>query len=323
MKILVTGGAGFIGSNVVDRYVREGHEVSVVDDLSSGSEDNLAQQKGPSAAFYRTDIRDGALREVFERERPEVVNHHAAQISIPDSVKDPVRDASINVLGLLNLLECSVKYGVRRFIFISSGGAIYGEMGMQPFTEEHIPVPTSPYAISKLVSERYLAFYRRQHGLEQVVLRYANIYGPRQIPQGEAGVVAIFMDQILKGEVPTINHYPEEPDGMTRDYCYVQDIVEANVLALSAPKAAGEAFNIGAGVQTRTGEIYREILSAMRAEGRAEDTRFDNPLKGPARGGDLKKTTLFIGKAEQLLGWTPRHSLRDGIARTLKWRLGR
>lgn len=317
MKILVTGGAGFIGSSVVDRYVSLGHGVSVVDDLSSGREENI----NPGARFYRMDIRDPGLAGVIERERPEVLNHHAAQISVPASVDDPINDAEVNILGLLNVLKCAVRFGVGKVIFISSGGAIYGESAEVPVPETHTPEPLSPYAISKFVSEHYLAFYHRTHGLHYVSLRYSNIYGPRQIPQGEAGVVAIFMDQLLKGQVPTLNRFPDGPDGMTRDYCFVGDVARANELALD--RGDGLALNVGTGVETTTGELYRKILSQMREAGHALDRRFDEPMSALARPGDLRRSALWTEEAAQVLGWSAAHQLAEGVAETLAWRLGR
>ena len=229
MKILVTGGAGFIGSNVVDGYIEQGHEVVVVDNLFTGKRENV----NPNAKFYNVDIRAPEIGDIIKQERPDIINHHAAQISVPESVNDPLFDADVNIKGLLNLLEGAVKYGTKKVIFISSGGAIYGEAEEYPTSEAYQPRPLSPYAITKYTSEYYLAFYRHQYGLEYTTLRYANIYGPRQIPHGEAGVVAIFMDNILKGKKSVLYHYPEDEDGMIRDYCFVGDVVKANIKALT------------------------------------------------------------------------------------------
>ena len=315
MKILVTGGAGFIGSHVVDSYITKGYEVAMVDNLFTGKMQNL----NPSALFYLMDIRSELLKEVFEVERPVVVNHHAAQPSVPASVENPRFDADVNILCLLNLLECSVKYGTKKIIFISSGGAIYGEARV-PTPEEYTPHPCSPYAISKFISEQYLNFYRDQYGLDFTVLRYSNIYGPRQIPHGEAGVVAIFMEKLLKGEVPTIYHYEEEPEGMMRDYCYVEDVARANLLAIE--RGSGEVFNIGTGVGTVTNDLYRNILSLMRDFGFAKESFYDKPHKGFARPGDIRKSCLDIKRAENSFGWSPEHNLNSGLAKTLNWLLG-
>ncbi len=312
MKILVTGGAGFIGSHVVDGYIEAGHEVVVVDNLFTGKPENI----NPKARFYLADVRDEVIAKIFEIERPDVVNHHAAQMSVPDSVRNPKFDADVNIMGILNLLQNSIKYGVKKFIFISTGGAIYGEADTIPTNEQTEPKPLSPYAITKFASENYLRFYHAEYGLNYTVLRYANIYGPRQVPHAEAGVVAIFMSTLKKGQLPTIFHYPEEPDGMTRDYCFVYDVVRANLLALD--RANGETVNIGTSVETTTGELYRQILKEMRKQGYCKDSRFDNPNKGPARPGDLRRSALSNKKAKEILGWEPRYSLEMGIAETVK-----
>jgi UDP-glucose 4-epimerase len=317
MRVMVTGGAGFIGSNVVDGYMADGHDVVVVDNLYTGKKENLH----PNAKFYNLDIRDKALREVFEAEKPAVVSHHAAQISVPASVEDPLFDADVNVIGLLNILEGSVKHGVIKVIFSSSGGAIYGETDMLPTAEDHTLRPHSPYAITKLISEQYLEFYRLHYGLDYTVLRYANVYGPRQVPYGEAGVVAIFMEQLLRGEVPVIYRYGDEPEGMTRDYCFVEDVVRANLIVLD--RGTGDIFNIGTGVQTSTAKLYRTILSLMRDEGYAADARYDSPEDGPARPGDLRRSCLSPEKALRQLGWQPDHDLASGLRKTLRWLVGK
>ncbi len=314
MKILVTGGAGFIGSNVVDAYIEEGHEVVVVDNLYSGKRENL----NPEAKFYLMDIRSEELHKMLEYERPDVINHHAAQISVPASVEDPLFDASVNVSGFINLLEGAKDVGTKRIIFISSGGAIYGEAEEYPTSEEYPPQPLSPYAIAKAVSEDYLAFYNHQYGLEYVVLRYANIYGPRQIPHGEAGVVAIFMDRLLKGQACTLFHFENEPAGMIRDYCYVGDVVEANKLALNC--RPNDAFNIGTNVETRTLKLFETIFDVM-ADKLDLDPKLRSPNRQAARPGDLTKSCLRIDKAATGLGWKPETDLKTGIEKTLEWRI--
>ena len=228
MKILVTGGAGFIGSHVVDAYIKEGHDVMVVDDLSSGKLENI----NPKAIFHKLDIRSKEAREVILREKPDIINHHAAQMSVPRSVQDPFFDADVNVRGLLNVLEAAKDSGVKKVVFISSGGAIYGEVGKRPATENSSIMPLSPYAVTKAAGENYLFFYKNQYGLDFIVLRYANVYGPRQIPHGEAGVVAIFMERLLLGKPCIVYGFPDEPKGIERDYCYVGDESRVNVLAL-------------------------------------------------------------------------------------------
>ncbi|RLB36711.1 MAG: UDP-glucose 4-epimerase [Deltaproteobacteria bacterium] len=315
MKIMVTGGAGFIGSNVVDGYIEAGHDVCVVDDLSSGRRSNV----NPLARFYEEDIRSPQIARIMEAERPDVINHHAAQISVPASVEDPLLDADINIKGLLNLLEAAVRCGVGKVIFISSGGAVYGEAEEYPTTENYMPRPLSPYAVAKYASEHYLAYYAHQHGLSYTTLRYANIYGPRQIPHGEAGVVAIFMDNLLEGKPSKLYHFPGEERGMTRDYCYVGDVVQANLLALQG--GDGDFFNIGTGVETRTLDLYEVIFDTYRTLEKAVPQELAVPQREPARPGDLKKSCLVAEKAARVLGWRPRIDLKEGILRTFRWRL--
>lgn len=305
MKILVTGGAGFIGSHVVEAYLAAGHEVAVVDDLSSGSRENLPK----GVPFYLMSISAPELARVFEFEKPHVVNHHAAQISVPISVRDPVRDAVVNGLGLLNVLECSRAAGVKKFIFISSGGAVYGDAGEKRLAEDSPPSPASPYAIHKLLGEHYLKFYGVQHGLAWTALRYSNVFGPRQNPFGEAGVVAIFISKLLAAEIPVVNAFPEEPEGMSRDYVYVEDAARANVLALD--KGAGEAINIASGREVRT----RELLAAIC---RITDKELKYTRAGP-RPGDIRRSCLENSKAARVLGWKPGFTLDEGLARTVTW----
>jgi UDP-glucose 4-epimerase len=317
MKILVTGGAGFIGSNVVDGYIQAGHDVVVVDNLFTGKRSNV----NPRAKFYRTDIRSEQMESIISREKPEVINHHAAQISVPASVEDPILDADINIKGFLILLEKAVKHGVKKVIFISSGGAIYGEALEFPTPEAYPPKPLSPYAISKLSSECYLLYYKHQYGLEYSVLRYSNIYGPRQIPHGEAGVVAIFMNHLLENKPSVLNHFPEEPDGMIRDYCYVRDVVRANLRALS--RGDGECINIGSGRATRTAELYAIIYEEVRKIRPDLSSALAIPERRHARPGDLKRSCLVVEKAREALGWTPETALTEGIRLTLEWRGGK
>ncbi len=315
MKVLVTGGAGFIGSNVVDGIIEAGHQVLVVDNLYTGKRSNV----NPEARFYELDIRARETAELIKRERPDIIDHHAAQISVPASVSDPVFDADINIKGLLNLLEAARKYEVGKFIFISSGGAIYGEASEYPTSEGYQPQPLSPYAVSKYSSEHYLEYYRHQYGLDYTTLRYANIYGPRQIPHGEAGVVAIFMDNLLKERQSTLNHFREDEKGMVRDYCYVGDVVKANLLALE--KGSGDFCNIGTGVGTKTLELYDTIFEAFKEVMPELPEKLTTLKKQIARPGDLTKSCLIIEKARHLLGWVPETDLQEGIRETLKWRL--
>lgn len=315
MKILVTGGAGFIGSHVVDAYMDAGHEVLVLDDLSSGKPSNVH----PRARFFEMDIRSQDAAGLIGREKPHVVNHHAAQISVPDSVSDPLSDADINLKGLLNVLEASRAAQVGKMVFISSGGAIYGEAEEYP-TSEKAPVrPLSPYAVSKYASELYLEYYRHQYGLNYTTLRYANIYGPRQIRQGEAGVVAIFMGNLRRGVPSTVNCFEDDPEGMVRDYCFVGDAARANVLALET--GGGDCFNIGTGIGTKTLPLYRSIFETYEQIIGAPLERLRDPLRGVARAGDLTRSLLLVKKARERLGWEPQTDLKAGIRKTLEWRM--
>jgi UDP-glucose 4-epimerase len=313
MKILVTGGAGFIGSHVVDGYLETGHEVIVVDNLYTGKRENLNQ----GARFYEVDIRSSEVSEIIGKESPEVINHHAAQISVPASVEDPGFDADVNIKGLINLLEASRKNRVRKVVFISSGGAIYGEADEYPTTEEYPPRPLSPYAITKLTSEYYLSYYQHQWGLRYTILRYANIYGPRQIPQGEAGVVAIFMSRLMKNSPCTLYHFPNEPSGMIRDYCFVKDVVKANLLALE--RGEGGTFNIGTGKGTNTLDLFKLIFDEVNKVKTDLDEKLRQPERQLARPGDISKSCLKVEKADAGLKWRPETSLAEGIRSTLEW----
>ena len=305
MKIMVTGGAGFIGSHVVDAFITAGHDVVVVDDLSTGYRHNL----NPQARFYELNIDSNDLEEVFKIEKPEILDHHAAQVSVPLSVKQPLKDVRTNVYGLVNLLDLAAKYQTRKFIYISSGGAMYGEATEYPTTEEYRPIPLSVYAINKMVGENYLYFYKHSKGLDYTVLRYANVYGPRQVSHGEAGVVSIFCEKLLDGEQPTINLYPDQKRGMIRDYVYVKDVVKANMLALEA--GSGLAFNIGTCKETSTYDLYEELSAIIGVK--------VNPLEAPAREGDLRRSQLNYDKARQTLGWTPEYDLKKGLLETVEY----
>ncbi len=314
-RLVVTGGAGFIGSHLVDALVRRGDQVVVVDNLYTGRRSNV----NPQAVFHQVDIRSPEILDLMAAERPDILNHHAAQISVPDSVADPLLDADVNIKGLLNLLEAGRKHGVKKVIFISSGGAIYGEASEYPTSERYLPRPVSPYAVSKYASEHYLTYYRHQYGLDYTTLRYANIYGPRQVPHGEAGVVAIFMNNLLHRRPSTVNHFAGDEAGMIRDYCYVKDVVEANLAALD--KGSGDCFNIGTGVGTRTLDLYHLIFEAFLEIVPDIPEAFRTPLRELARPGDLTRSCLIVEKAHRGLGWTPRTDLKDGIRETLRWRL--
>jgi UDP-glucose 4-epimerase len=299
VKILVTGGAGFIGSHVVDRCVEAGHQVAVVDDLSSGQR----QQVNAAARLHVVDIRSPALHDVFRGEAPEAVVHLAAQASVGRSVANPQLDAEINVLGSLNLLECARRAGTRRFVYVSTGGAGYGDTEVIPTPESHPTRPVSPYGTSKVAAELYLGCWEALHGLSGVVLRLANIYGPRQNPHGEAGVIAIFTDRLLRGEPCIING-----DGLqTRDYVYVGDVAEAALRALERPRVTGP-INIGTGVETTVVALFEALRAAF---GHGESRH------GPARPGEQRRSLLDASRARQVLGWTPRVALDEGLRRTV------
>lgn len=301
MKILVTGGAGFIGSHVVDALIELGHEVVVVDNLSTGREENI----NPRARFFRMNIQDPEIQELFEREQLTVVDHHAAQMDVRLSVADPIYDASNNILGLINLLQASVKTGVLKFIFISSGGAIYGEQNYFPADEEHPTRPLSPYGITKLTGEKYLYFYFKTYGLNYVSLRYANVYGPRQNPHGEAGVVAIFTSKLLTGQQPIING-----NGLqTRDYVYVGDVVTANLKALNYN--ASDYFNIGTGIETNVNELFQRLSHLTNVEVKE--------VHGLAQPGEQQRSVLNHQKAIKMLNWTPQVSVDEGLAKTVAY----
>ena len=300
-KVLVTGGGGFIGSHVVDRLLDLGHQVAVVDDLSSGHLSNI-----PSGVpLYRTDIADPALEDVFREERPDFVCHYAAQISVQLSMQDPLGDADTNVRGSLNLLQNCVLYGVKKVVFTSSGGAIYGEPQHLPCDETHSVYPLSHYGVSKYAVENYLYVYGQSHGLHYTILRLGNVYGPRQDPFGEAGVVAIFSQAMLQEKPLVINGSGEQE----RDFLYVLDVVEASIKALE--RGSGEAFNIGTGRGASVNEIYALLKKNAGYEGEAPH--------GPAKPGEVFKIYLDNTKARQQLGWEPRFSLEEGLKETLEW----
>jgi UDP-glucose 4-epimerase len=304
MRILITGGAGFIGSTLADACLAQGHRVAVVDDLSAGREANVAG----GARLYKVDVRTPALDEVMAAERPDLVSHHAAQVSVRRSVDDPMLDASINVLGTLNVLETARRHGVRRVVFASTGGAIYGEPDGPAAAEDHPRRPQSPYAIAKLAAEHYLDGYRRG-GLEVVVLRYGNVYGPRQDPHGEAGVVAIFIQRILAGLTPTIFGDGEQ----VRDFVYVDDVVRANLLAHEAALPAGRpaVYNVGTGRGTSVNALWAALAAIARPA--------VSPSHEPARTGDLLRSVLDVTRARRELGWQPQVDVAEGLARTWRW----
>lgn len=301
MKVLVTGGAGFIGSHLVDRLIQEGHQAVVVDNLSTGKKKNIHKD----AIFYKMDILSDRLEKVFQKEKPEVVSHHAAQMDVRRSVADPTFDAQSNILGLLNLLERAVKNGTRRVVFASSGGAIYGEQKVFPAPEEHPTRPLSPYGVSKLASEHYLYYYQSVCGLEYTALRYSNVYGPRQDPFGEAGVVAIFTQKLLKGEQPIING-----NGMqTRDYVFVEDVVEANMAVIHGQ--VNDTFNVGTGKETSVNQLYRYLLDITGAKVKE--------IHGPEKKGEQIRSSLDAQKIHKTLDWEPRVQLPEGLMKTVDY----
>lgn len=359
MKILVIGGAGFIGSHVVNLYIKEGYEVVVVDDLSTGKVEYI----NAKAKFYKLNINelnvnDYKLEGIFKEERPEIVNHHAAQISVSASVKDPVYDASVNILATLNLLENCVKYNIKKFIFASTGGAIYEETEKIPVDENHPTKPLSPYGVSKLAIENYLYYYKKIHNLDSAILRYANVYGPRQDPYGEAGVVAIFINKMLKGENPIING-----DGnQTRDFVYISDAAQANLLALKLSLENETKSNINLKDEFKN-EIKGDVVSKGRIDSKnkngnnriEKDKNTNNgiiindiaifnigtgietsvnelfhklkkitkanakEIHGPQKMGELRRSCLASNKAKEILGWEPEVDIDQGLKLTVKY----
>ena len=302
MKILVTGGAGFIASHVVDLYIDNGYEVVVVDDLSTGRIQNI----NAKATFYQLDIRSPDLKEVFAIERPNYVNHHAAQMDVRRSVADPMFDGEVNILGSLNLIECAKMFKVKRFIYISSGGAAYGEPEYVPCDEKHPINPICQYGASKHTVEHYLYMYYQNYSLEYAVLRYPNVYGPRQDPKGEAGVVAIFTAKMLSGQEVVINGDGEQQ----RDYVFVSDCAWANLLALLSPISDG-IYNLGSGVGTSVNDIFNHLATIT-------DYKLE-PTHGPQKLGETRHIYLDAKKAQEKLSWQPTWSLRDGLTKTVEY----
>ena len=301
MKVLVSGGAGFIGSHVADAFVEAGHEVWALDDLSSGRRENLR----PAVRLVVADIRSPDAARLLERERFEVLCHLAAQMDVRRSVADPGFDAEVNVLGFLNLLEAARRSGVRKVIFSSTGGAIYGEQDVFPAPETHPTRPVSPYGVSKASGELYLGYYRAQHGLASVALRYANVYGPRQNPHGEAGVVAIFCERLLRGETCAIYGSGRQ----TRDFVFGPDVARANLLA--AQRDVEGPINIGTGVETDVNRLYALIARAVGTD--------RPPRHGEAKPGEQARSSVDPSRAAEVLGWRPTVALEEGLSRTVAW----
>ena len=301
MKVLVTGGAGFIGSHLVDRLIQEGHEVVVVDNLSTGKRRNLNR----AARFFKLDIQSWRLERVFRNERPNLVMHLAAQMDVRKSVEDPTFDAQVNVLGTLNVLQQSIKHGVRKVVFSSSGGAIYGEQEIYPAPESHVTKPLSPYGISKLCGEQYLSYYQRVNGLQVVALRYANVYGPRQDPEGEAGVIAIFIQKLLNNEQAIVNGNGRQ----TRDFVYVEDVVEANLAAMGQDIQG--TFNVGTGEETSINDLLRVLVQHTNSTCKE--------VHGPAKGGEQARSVIDSGKLRQELSWESKTELSEGLKHTVDY----
>lgn len=305
MKVLVTGGAGFIGSHVVDRLVEESHQVVVVDNLATGKRKNINR----AASLYKTDITSRRLERVFRNERPNIVLHLAAQIDVRRSVADPVFDAQVNVLGTMNVLQQAVRYGCRKVVFSSSGGAIYGEQETFPAAETHVTNPLSPYGISKLCGEHYLSYFQRTSGIPVVCLRYANVYGPRQDPEGEAGVVAIFIQKMLNGEQPIINGNGRQ----SRDFVFVDDVAEANLAAMG--QDARGVYNVGTGIETSVNELFRVLVGLTGSDAKE--------VHGPAKLGEQIRSVIDPSRIKQELGWEIKVDLADGLKQTMEFFQGK
>jgi len=294
---MVTGGCGFIGSHIVDAYIKMGHSVVIVDNLSTGDISNL----NPKAKFYEEDICNRDIEGIFKHEKPEIINHHAAQINVRISVDDPLLDAETNIMGSLNLLNLAKRYKIRKFIFASSGGAVYGEPDRLPITEDFPINPSSPYGISKAAVEKYLSIFAELYGIDSIILRYSNVYGPRQISKSEAGVISIFINQILNNRKCTVFG-----DGtQTRDYVYVGDIVEANRMAL---KCSTNILNIGTGIETSVNGLINILSDVTEKEVVHEH--------GTPRPGEVHRNVLNVSKASSMLKWVPKTDLRQGIKTT-------
>ena len=299
MRVLLTGGAGFIGSYVAEGLLQGGHEVAVVDDLSTGTRENVPKE----ATFYEADIRSGCA-DIFRDFEPLALCHQAAQMDVRRSVREPDFDAEVNILGTVRLLQTCTEYGVKKVVFASTGGAVYGEQQIFPAPEDHPLYPVSPYGVSKLAGERYLHYYSVEFGLPYVALRYANVYGPRQDPHGEAGVVAIFCGNLVRGRTSTINGGGEQ----TRDYVYVEDVARANVLALENEVPSG-AYNIGTGVETSVNRLYHLLLEIS-----ARDLP---PRHGPSKPGEQLRSCVDPALAGRSLDWHAQTGIRTGLEETL------
>ncbi len=310
-KIIVTGGAGFIGSHIVDALVRRGHRVVVIDNLSAGKKENV----NPKAKFYKADIRDKKVTEIFKREKPWAVFHYAAQIDARASARDPMFDAEINVLGSINIMQNAAKAGTKKIIFASSGGSFSSEATVLPTPEDQISLPVSPYGAAKISAEMYLNYFLKTYGMKYVALRMANVYGPRQSPKGEAGVVAIFTGKMLRNEQPLIFGSGRQ----TRDYVFVEDAVGAAMLALKSNKVG--SYNVGTGKETSTLEIFRKLKQLTGAKvGEVHGAPPGQEKKGSAvAAGEQMRSVLDCSKISRELGWKPAVTLDNGLGKTVEW----
>jgi len=300
-KCLVTGGAGFIASHLVDKLIEKRYQVAIIDNLSTGRKENI----NPKADFYNLDIQNYEISEIFRKVKPDIVFHYAAQIDIRKSVENPIESAKTNILGSLNVLENCRNFGTKKIVFASTGGAIYGEADIVPTSEDYIPQPVSPYGIEKLIVEHYLNFYKREYNLDYLILRFANVYGPRQNSKGEAGVIAIFCDKLLAGEQPIING-----DGsQTRDFVFVKDIIEANILGIE--KDQNGIFNIGTAKEININDIFAKLAKLFDLE--------EKGIHGLGKMGEQKRSCLDFKKAKTGFGWQPEYDIDKGLKKTKEW----
>lgn len=301
MRILVTGGAGFIGSHCADAFIQAGHNVIITDNLLTGKRDNIPT----GSRFIKMDIRQDGLREIFKNEMPECICHHAAQVSVRNSVNDPIEDAEINIIGGVNLLKCAIEFNVKTFIFASTGGAIYGEQVQFPAGESHPLRPVCPYGVSKLSFEKYVEYFHRAYGLNYCILRYSNVYGPRQDPFGETGVVAIFSQMMLEEKQPVINGDGDQ----TRDFIYVSDVARANLMALE--QKFNQCFNIGTGHEITINTIFN-VLNKFTG-GKSKQ------VHGPPQEGEQRRSCISPQLAKEYMGWSPEVSLEEGLSLTVDY----
>lgn len=313
MRMMISGGAGFIGGHIADALTEEGHEIAILDDLSSGEKSNIPD----TAKFYEIDVTDSqSVQNAITEFQPEAICHQAAQMSVSRSVREPDFDANVNIMGLINVLKAATENGTKKFVFASSGGVLYGDV-TEPAPETTPANPISPYGISKWGGEKYLEFFTREHGMKTVALRYSNVYGPRQNPHGEAGVVAIFCTKMLHGEQATVNG-----DGKyIRDYVYVADVVNANVRALTSETDGFVAYNVGTGLPTDVNELANSLRNHCQNELKSRNIERAIPevAHGPARAGDLRSNLIAYDKIQNELSWSPQTVVETGLKQTASW----